>query len=171
MRTIDYLGHVTRLSTLEVACHYDGWCQWTQSPRKAIKVKSFFGLCNALKRIVTSFASITLPLNYRLLKEHPLNFELIEKEFESIKSLQKRLISRTVSAPQYVEWRTRIGTAACDVQVGSLLSQEELDNTTKPIGDWSRSVKIIKSLYDTKEEAYVAIVCAVVLRKPYLEDS
>lgn len=54
-------------------------------------------------------------------------------------------------------------TLDADVQVGCVLLQQQLDETTKQINSWSRLVKNIEHVYNTTQRECLAVVWAVFL--------
>lgn len=64
-----------------------------------------------------------------------------------------------------------LNTDACDVQIGCVVLQEQPNKTFMPIEYWSMSLINAERKYDTTRRWFLAIVWAILLLLPYLENS
>lgn len=62
-----------------------------------------------------------------------------------------------------------LDTNACNVQAGCVLLQKQLVKKTEPAEDWTCSLTKTELKCDTTQHEYLAIVCAVLLLRTYLE--
>lgn len=85
--TIDFLGHVICPRCSEIASHMTDAVKRLKAPWNVTKLKSFLGLCIVLRRLVPNLATLSSPLNEKVRKDQPFNFEVNEKELEAMKSL------------------------------------------------------------------------------------
>ena len=167
---IDYLGHVIRPGTLEIAPKATEAIKNLKPPKNVTELRSFLGLCNVFRRFVPNFSRIAAPLNKKLKKGEPQHFDhLTDEELSAMKDLQDKLITPPVLALPRPNGRITIDTDACAYQVGCVLLQEQEDQTVKPIGYWSRSLTDAERRYDTTQRECLAVVWAILLLRPYLE--
>lgn len=138
--TINYLGHVIRPRRLDISSHTTDAIRGLKALTSLTELRSFLGLCNVFRRFVPNFARLAAPLHQRLKKDQPATFgSLNEEELNSMNSLKNALISPPVLALPNNSGHLTLDTDACNVQVGCVLLQQQPDDTTKPIGYWSRS--------------------------------
>ncbi|CAN8067637.1 unnamed protein product [Agarophyton chilense] len=168
--TVDYLGHVIRPGKLQVSTRTRDAIRAAKSPTNQTELRSFLGLCNVFRRFVKSFARIAAPLNSKLEKNKPFNFEtLTDTEHEAFEKLRQRLIRPPILAISRQDMPYVLDTDACDIQVGCVLLQKQPDGDLLPIGDWSRSLNKAERSYSTTERECLAVVWAILHLRPYLE--
>lgn len=86
-------------------------------------------------------------------------------------SLKSALVSPPVFTLPDATGQMTLDTDPFDVQVSYVLHQAQTDESTKPIGYWSRSLTDAERKYDTTQWEYLAIVWAVLLLHSYFEGS
>ena len=136
-------------------------------------MRSFLGLCNVYRRFVPNFSRIAKPLNQRLMKGQQTTWgDLNEEEQQACETLKDKLVNPPILVLPRLGRRYTIDTDACDVQVGCVLLQEQdCEKTTKPIGYWSRTLSKAEQNYTTREKECLTVFWAVLLLRPYLEDT
>lgn len=98
------------------------------------KLCSFLELGNIFIRFVQNFVHNAALLNRKLQPDQPREFQThIEKSLQQYRRFCiKKLISSSVLALTYAKGYFMLDTVACDVQVGSVLLQEQPDLNKKP---------------------------------------
>ena len=169
--SVSYLGHTVRPGKLEVASKTCNAVRQAKPPQTQTELRSFLGLCNVYRRFVPNFARIAAPLNKKLMKDQPTNFETLSaEEYDAFQTLKRRLIEPPILALPKGSKPYRLETDACDHQVGCVLTQEQDDpKDYRPIGYWSRSLTKAEKNYSATERECLAIVWSVLLLRPYLE--
>ena len=168
--SVDYLGHVIRPGKLEVSTRTCDAIKQAKPPTTQTGIRSFIGLCNVFRRFVPNFARIATPLNRKLEKGQPFNFEtLTDAEYAAFEELKRRLVSPPILALPKRDGQYKLDTDACDTQVGSTLLQDQGGGEFHPVGYWSRALTKQERDYTTTEKECLAIVWSILLLRPYLE--
>lgn len=102
-------------------------------------MRPFLELCSIFQQFVLKFARISAPLVQRLKKDQSATFLLLSgKDLKVMKKLEAALMTfPTLALPYSADYLT-LNTDAYNVQVGCILLQEQLDDTTKYIAYWSQ---------------------------------
>lgn len=112
------------------------------------------------------------PTQQKLRKDEARTFETLDETgLLSVQTLQPKLMSPPVSALLRSPGRYLIDTDRCRKQISCVLLQQQPDGHDKPIGYWSRSLNTAVHAYGTKDRECLRVVWAVLLLRPYLEDS
>lgn len=112
--------------------------------------RSFHGVCNFIRRFVSSFVRIAAPLHKRRKKDYPASFNpLSGNEPHAIETLNTVSISPPLLALPYSGGHMKLDTKACHVQIGCVLIQKQKEDTTKPIERWTRSLTDEIKRYET----------------------
>ena len=168
--SVDYLGHVIRPGKLEVSTRTCDAIKRAKPPTTQTGIRSFIGLCNVFRRFVPNFARIATPLNRKLEKGQPFNFEVLtDPEYAAFEELKRRLVSPPILALPKRDGQYKLDTDACDTQVGSTLLQDQGGGDFHPVGYWSRALTKQEREYTTTEKECLAIVWSILLLRPYLE--
>lgn len=64
-----------------------------QYPANVSDLRSFLGLCSVYRRFVSNFAKLPSPLNKKLRKGEPLQFESDDKERKSVDMSKDKLVT------------------------------------------------------------------------------
>lgn len=124
--TIDYLGHVICPVKLGIATRTTEPMKGLKRPTNIRELRSFFGLCNVLRRFVETFAKISTPLNKKLQKYQPFTFGARnDEDTASRRTLQEKLTSPPVFTLPEPTGRYIFNTNACDKQVVCVILQEQ----------------------------------------------
>ena len=167
--SVDYLGHVVRPGQLEVASRTVDAVRQFKTPADQGELRSFLGMCNVYRRFVPNFARVAAPLNQKLKKGEPFQFDsLNDEEYKAFADLKVRLISPPVLALPRHGLRYTLDTDACAHQVGCALLQDQPNGDKLPIGYWSRTLTTAERNYSTTEKECLAIVWSVLTLRPYL---
>ena len=170
--SVDYLGHTIRPGKLEVASTNLKALEEAKYPTNQTVVRSFLGMCNVYRRFVPNFSRIAAPLNKKLRKGEPTNFEVLnDEEYDAFSTLKKKLMSPPILALPRPGYPYTVDTDACNTQVGCCLLQEQPDGNLHPVGYWSRTLSEPERNYSTSEQECLAIVWSLLMLRPYLEGS
>jgi len=94
---------------------------------------------------------------------------LSEEALGAFKELKKRLTEAPILALPQRQGAHTLLTDASAGQVGAVLVQEQPDQSSLPVGCWSRSVNAAERNYSTKERECLAVVWVSLLVRPYVE--
>lgn len=161
---------VIRPRRLEIALHTTDAISGLKTPTNLTELRSFLGLCNVFRRFAPNFTFLAAPLNMKLKINQPATLgPLNEEEVKSMASLMIALIFPSLLALPNRTGHITLDTDACNVQVGCLLLQQQPNETTKPIGYWSRSLTETERKYDTTQHECLEIVWSILLLRLYFE--
>lgn len=171
--TIDYLSHVIAPNKLHVANYTIKSITVLQYPTTVSKLRSFLRLRIFYRRFVPNFAKIALPLNQKLSKGDPLQISLEEEEINAVGNLKEKLVAPPLLAlPQMKsKWATHCWYwhLQCPSRVRRTTRTKK--KSLKLIAYLSRSLCDAERPYDTTHKERSAVVWAVSVLRPYLEDS
>lgn len=71
----------------------------------------------------------------------------------------------------YVDGHLALDTDACNVQVGCVLLQQQLEKISKQLGYWSRCMTMPKQAYNTTQHEFPTLVWSIMKLGRYLEES
>lgn len=84
--SLNYLECVISPRRLKIASlTFDAICN-LKLPTTVIKLKSFFGICNGVRRLVRNFSLVAAPLNGKLRKDQPAGIGQLTQEETAVKS-------------------------------------------------------------------------------------
>ncbi|KAI5454141.1 hypothetical protein NCC49_005131 [Naganishia albida] len=141
----------------------------TEFPRPANKkeLQRFLGLCVYYRRFVKDFSKMALPL-YRLTKDD-VRYEWDDSCQAAFESLKEKLTTApTLAHPDY-ERPFLLYTDACNVGLGAVLAQNDLEGKEHPIVYLSRTLTPAESNYTITELECLAIVYSVRKLHAYLD--
>jgi RNase H-like domain found in reverse transcriptase/Reverse transcriptase (RNA-dependent DNA polymerase) len=168
--TVDYLGHVIRPGKLSVAEKKTATLKNTEHRKPQTELRSFLGLSNVYRRFVRGFAKIAAPLKLLLRKgETPQLGPLSYEQVNSFDTLRDALLNPPTLALPRIEGAFTLDTDASDHQLRCCLLQSQPNGSQRPVGYWSRGLTSAEKNYSTTEKECLAIVWAILHRRPYLE--
>jgi len=94
---------------------------------------------------------------------------LSDEALGSFEELKRRLTEAPIPALPRRHGAYTLDTDASAWQVGAVLLQEQPDQSTRPVGYWSRSLNAAERTYSTTERECLAVVWASLLLRPYIE--
>lgn len=95
--SVEYLRNVIRPQKLESSTRTRDAITQAKPPTTQTRIRSFTGLSNVFRRLVTNFTRIATPVNRKLEKSQPFNFEtLTDTKYASFEELEQRLVSPTI---------------------------------------------------------------------------
>ena len=140
-QSADYLGHVIRPGTLEVATKNTQAVERFDEFRTQTELRSFLGLCNVYRRFFPNFARTAAPLNALFTKCCLADLQKSkEEQSKAFKLLKQALISPPVPSHPKPGVSFSVDTDACNDQVGCALLQVSESGRRHPIGFRSRSL-------------------------------
>jgi len=94
---------------------------------------------------------------------------LLDEALGAFEKLKRRLTEAPILALPRRHGAYMVDTDASAGQVGAVLLQEQPDQSTRPVGYWSRSLSAAERSYSTTERDCLAVVWASLLLRPYIE--
>lgn len=168
--TIDNLDHVIRPRRWALAPLITDANRGLQPPTKLTHRRTILGLCNAFRRFVPRFTSVTAPLDQRLKKDQPTFFALLDRgKFYAMETLKHKLIFPPILALSYSGGHMIPDTDACKVQIVYSLLSKKSDDKTKPVKYWFSFFADSEKRYDTIQRECLVNDCAVFLLQTYVE--
>lgn len=133
--------------------------------------RSFLGLWTVFRRFVLNLACVATLLNRKLRKGQMQTFQwLIDDEITSFETPKAKLVEHPVLAlPQSLEGCT-VEKDACNKRIGCVVLHKQPDGTKWQFRYWSRSLNYAERSYDTTQRECLAVVWAVLLLRPWLEE-
>lgn len=134
--TIDYQDHVLRPERLKLSFHTsDAICRvWLRT--STTELRSFIEACNLFRQFVPGFAQIAALLIQRMKKHQSGTALLLNSDvLDSLKAFKAVVMKPLALALPYANGHLTVVTNACNAQFGSVLPQNQPDDTTKHIGN------------------------------------
>jgi len=94
--------------------------------------------------------------------------DVIRRGVGGIRELKRRLTEAPILALPRWNGAYTLHTDASAGQVGAVLLQEQPDQSTRPVGYWSRSLNAAERNYSTTERESLAVVWASLLLRPHI---
>jgi len=167
---VEYLGHAVGRGQLQVQDKNIRGLTKASPPRCKKDLRSFLGMCNVHWRFVKDYVRVALPLAEMTSSKRPNRWGTLSEEASgAFEELKRRLTEAPILAlPRRHEAYT-LDTDASAGQVGAVLLQEQPDQSTRPVGYWSRFLNAAERNYSSTEREYLAVVWASLLLRPYIE--
>lgn len=129
----------------------------------------FLEVCNAVLRIMQTFARLAAPFFKKLWNDRLTSLgALNDQQTQSTNSVKQTLLSRQVLAVSISASHITPDTDACTVPFVFVILQQQGDGATEPIGYRSKSFTAAERKYDTKQRNCLANVLTVLLLFLYL---
>jgi len=167
---VEYLGHIVGRGQFQVQDKNIRKLKEASPPRCKKDLRSFLGMCNVYRRFVKDYAQVARPLAAMTSSKRPDRWgTLSEEALGAFEELKRRLTEAPILALPRRDGSYTLDTDAIAGQVGAVLLQEQPDQSTRPVGDWSRSLNAAERNYSTTERECLAVVWASLLLRPYIE--
>ena len=169
-KQVKYLGHIIRPGRLAIYGKNLEALEKALPPKNKTQVRSFLGMCNVYRRFIRDFTRIAHPLNQKVRKDAPQEWDALnEEETKAFNTLRRALLTAPILALPREGYKYTLDTDASDYQLGCCLLQEQPDGALHPIGYWSRALASAEKNYSSTEKECLALVWAVQHLRPYLE--
>jgi len=113
---------------------------------------------------------VTLPLAAMTSSKRPDRWGTLSGEaLGAFEELKRSLTEAPILALPHRDGAYTLDTDASAGQVGAVLLREQPDQSTRPMGYWSRSLNAAERNYSTTEREGLAVVWASLLLSPYIE--
>jgi len=164
------LGHIVGRGKLKVRDKNIRGLKEASPPRCKKDLRSFLGMCNVYLRFDKDNAQVARPLAAMTTSKRPDRWGTLSDEaLGAFEELKRRLTEAPFLALPRRRGTYTLDTDASAGQVGAVLLQEQPDQSTWPLGYWSRSLNAAERNYRTTERVCLAVVWASLLLRPYVE--
>jgi len=127
-------------------------------------------MCNVYRRFVKAYAQVARPLAAMTSSERPDRWGSPSDEaLGAFEELKRRLTEAPILALPRRYGAYTLDTDESAGQVGAVLLQEQPDQSTRPVGYWSRSLNVDERNYRTTERECLPVVWASLVLRPYIE--
>lgn len=158
------MGQVISPGSIEVAPKAADAIKKLKDPKNITELQSFLGICNVFRHFFPNFSRIYAPLNMKVRKEQPTNFNVLSPEQKKeLFTMKERLVKTPLLALPKSNRKFTVDTEACDRQVGYVLLHEKVEGTKNPIGYWSKSLTPTERSYDKTKREFIAVVWELLL--------
>jgi len=169
-KEVEYLGPIVGQGELKVQDKNIRGLNEASPPRCKKDLRSFLGMCNVYRRFVKDNAQVARPLATMTSSRRLDRWEMLSDEaLGAFEELKRRLTKAPILALPRRQGTYMLDTDASAGQVGAVLLQEQPDQSTRPVGYWSRSLNAAERNYSTTERECLAMVWASLLLRPYVE--
>jgi transposase InsO family protein len=169
-REVSFLGHVISGKGVAVQAHKVKAVQEWPVLTKKREVRQFLGLVNYYRKFIPNFSEIARPLTDLTHDHQPWLWG--EKEQTAFDTLKQRLSTADVLAHPDSTRQWIIHTDASEFAIAGVLSQQQADETVRPVAYFSRKMSGAETKYDSiHEKELLALVKAVEHWRCYLEGS
>lgn len=166
-KTGNRLGHVNRLEHLQTASHTVDAIKKGEKITKFHEAPLFCRTVQLIPKIRSQSCTPLGALKRQAAEKSTKNFQTSQqKELASANALNIELILSFVLTLPNTIGHMALATDAWYIQVGSVLLKQQQDGTTKPFGNWSRSLINAKREYDTAQRDCLANVWEVLQLRP-----
>jgi len=166
---VEYLGHIVGRGELKVQDKNIRRLKYASPPRCKKDLRSFLGMCNIYRRFVRDYAEVARPLAAMTSSKRPDRWGTLSDEaLGAFEELKRRLTEAPIVALPRRQGTYTLDTDANAGQVGAVLLQEQPDQSTRPVGCWSRSLNAAERNYSTMERECLVVVWASLLLRPYV---
>jgi len=163
-------GHIVGRGQLKVQDKNIRGIKEASLPRCKKDLRSFLGMCNVYTRFFKDYAQVARPLAAMTISKRPDRWGTLSDEaLGAFKELKRRLTEAPILALPRRHGAYTLDTDASAGQVGAVLLQQQPDQSTRPVGYWSRSLNTAERNYSTTEREGLAVVWASVPLRPYTE--
>jgi len=167
---VEYLGHIVGGGQLQVQDKNVRGLKGASPPRCKKDLRSFLRMCNVYRRFVKDYAQVARPLAAMTSSKGPDRWGTLSDEaMGAFENLKRRLTEAPILALPRRHGGYTLDTDANAGHVGAVLLQEQPDQSTRPVGYWSRSLNEAERNYSTTERECLAVVWASLLLRPYVE--
>jgi hypothetical protein len=164
---VEYLGHYISGEGVAVDQRKVEVIKTWPNPTNLTELRSFLGLASYYRKFVKGFSSIASPLTLLLHKDQPYIWEIDQQQ--AFNTLKEKLITAPVLIIPDQTKPFTVTTDASDTTIGAVLSQD-VGNGDQPVAFESRKLNTAELNYPVYEKELLAIVHAIKLWRPYLEE-
>jgi len=166
----EYLGHIVGRGELKVQDKKIRGLKEASTPRCKKDLRSFLGMCNVYRRFVKDYAQVAWPLAAMTSSKRPDRWgTLFDEALGAFEELKRRLTEAPILALSRRQGTYTLDTDESAGQVGAVLLQEQPDQSTRPVGYWSRALNTAERNYSTTERECLTVVWASLLLCLYVE--
>lgn len=138
-------------------------------PRTKKGTQSFFGQINFIRRFVSNFSKLTLPITSVLRKDQVIKWEEAAiQAFEGIKDTLKH--APVLEAPNY-KMHFQIFSFASKFNIALVLLQKDENGAKRPIAFFRKALQAAELRYTIMEKQSFALVKATNIFRPYILSS
>jgi hypothetical protein len=169
-REVSFLGHVISGKGVAVQAHkVKAVREWPVLTKKR-EVRQFLGMVNWYRKFIANFSEIARPLTDLTHEDHAWAWG--QREQRAFDALKDRLSTADVLAHPDPARQWIIHTDASEFAIAGVLSQQQADDTIRPVAYFSRKMSGAETKYDSiHEKELLALVKAVEHWRCYLEGS
>jgi len=142
---VDYLGVILSQNSVEAdPIKIKGVADWPE-PRDRREVRQFLGFCNFYRRFIPGFAKVAKPLTELTGKKE---WKWKDEEKDVFNKLKNKMINPPILAIPNNKRKMRLETDASGYAIGGVLSQQQEDNSWRPIAYLSRAMNETERNYE-----------------------
>ena len=167
MKEVSFLGHVINENGIHVQQHKVKAVAAWPTPKTRTEVKAFLGLTGYYRKFVQGYSRVAMALTE--LTKDSQRFEWGPAQQQAFDQLKAQLTSAPVLAHPDPTRQYILNTDASGFATAAVLSQQQLDGTTRPVAYHSRKMNAAERNYDVHDKELLAIVMAVKHWRCYLE--
>jgi len=158
---VEYLGHIVGRGELKVQDKNIRVLKEASPPRCKKYLRCFLGMCNVYLGFVKDSAQEARSLAAMTSSKRPDRWGMLSDEaLGALEELKRRLTEAPILALARRQGTYTLDTDASAGQVGAVLLQEQPDQSTRPVGCWSRSLNAAERTNSTTERKFLAFVWA-----------
>jgi len=162
---IEYLGVILSQNSVETnPTKTKGVAQWPE-PRNKREVRQFLGFCNFYRRFILGFAQVARPLTELTGKKA---WKWQEKEKSAFNKLKNKMTNPPISVIPHPKQKMRLETDASEYAIGGVLSQQQEDNSWKPVVYLSKAMNETERNYEIYDRKLLAIMEGLKQWRQYL---
>jgi len=166
--------HQTKIEYLRVILSQDsvetdptktkGVANWPE-PHDKRKVQQFLGFCNFYQRFIPGFAKVAKPLTELTGKKE---WKWKDKEKDAFDKLKNKMMNLPILAIPDSKRKMRLETDASGYAIGGVLSQQQKDDSWKPIAYLSRTMNETERNYKIYDRELLVIIEGLKQWRQYL---
>jgi len=142
---IEYLGVILSQDSIEAnPTKIKGVADWPE-PHNKREVRQFLGFYNFYQRFISGFAKVAKPLTGLTGKKE---WKWKDKEKDTFNKLKNKMINPSILAIPDNKRKMQLETDASGYAIRGVLSQQQEDNSWKPIAYLSRAMNKIERNYE-----------------------
>ena len=162
---IDYLGVIISKNSVEVdLIKIKGVAEWPE-PKEKQEVWQFLGFCNFYRHFIQGFAKVTKPLTELTGK---MEWKWGMEERSAFEKLKKLMTSTPVLAIPNADYKLCMEVDASGYAIGGVLSQQQSDESWRPISFISQSLSETERNYKIYNWELLAVMTGLRQWHPYL---
>ena len=169
-KEVEYLGHIVGRGELMVQDQNVRRLKAASPLRCKTDLRSSLGMCSVYWRFVKDYAQVARPLATMTRFKRPDWWGTLSVDALGVfEELKRRLTDAPILVLPCRQRAHTLDTHANAGQVGAVLLQEQPDQSTRPVGYWTRSLNAAERNNSTTVRKFLVVVCASLLIRPYVE--